>query len=328
LRGEVEEQVKARQHAQDQPASEADWAVTVERAASEDVRELLRADRRRRRGRWLAGALVVLAVGAVVALLARSSLFASVAGDPVSDGTPSGAVARLDLTHPFAATPAADWPDGAAGITAPAPKAVGGFSAAQVAEATGLVRDALVASRIDNRLVVGHDPAAYLELLAPDARRQLRPLFGGGREPQVQSLVSMVASGTELLPVEPKMSGSMAVRAGGPGELVVHTNYVFAYAFRPDRPTKPSEAMDVIVLVRADVDYVLRSGERWTPGSRGLWFGDASGFGYSIGCEAYRKGFLAPVATEPSVTAPADDGRPDAFFDPTAPLPAAGGCHA
>ncbi|GAB1513732.1 hypothetical protein JCM33774_57740 [Actinophytocola sp. KF-1] len=327
MRGKVGEQVKARQHAQDQPAPEADWADTLERAASEDVRELLRAEQRRRRGRRLAGALVVLAVAAVVTLLVRSSLFTAVPGDPVPGGAPSRQAAQLDLTRPFAPTPAADWADGADGITAPAPKAVGGFSAAQVAEATGLVREALVASRIDNRLVVGHDPAGYLGLLAPDARRQLQPLFGDGHEPEVQSLVSMVASGTELLPVDPKVSGSMSVRAGGPGELVVHTNYVFAYAFRPDRPTKPADAMDVIVVVRADVDYVLRSGERWTPGSRGLWFGDASGFGYSIGCDAYRKGFLAPVAAEPSVTAPAEDGRPDAFFDPTAPLPAAGGCH-
>ena len=319
--------MKARQDAQDQPAPEADWSVTVARAATEDVRELLRADRRRRRARWLAGGLVVLAVGAVVTLLIRSSLFASVPGDPVGDDTPQRSTAQLDLAHPFAATPADDWADGADGITAPEPVAVGGFSAAEVAEATGLVRDALVASRIDIRLVVRHDPAGYLELLAPDARRQLEPLFTDGHEPQVQSLVSMAAAGSELLPVEPKVSGSMTVRAGGPGELVVHTNYVFAYAFRPERPVQRSDAMDVIVVVRADVDYVLRSGERWTPGSRGLWFGDASGFGYSIGCDAYRKGFLAPVAMEPSVSAPADEGEGDAYFDPTAPLPAAGGCH-
>lgn len=320
--------MKARQHAQEQPAPEAAWAVTVARAATEDVRELVRGEQRRRRGRRLAGGLVVLAVGAVVVLLLRSSLFAPVAGDPVSSGTPTQrASAQLDLARPFDATPAAGWRDGAAGITTPAPKAVGEFSAAQVAEATGLVRDALVASRIDARLLVQHDPAGYLELLAPDARRQLEPLFADGREPEVQSLVSMVAPGSELLPVQPKVSGSMTVRRGDPGELVVHTNYVFAYAFRPEAPTKLVDAMNVIVVVRADVDYVLRSGERWTPGSRGLWFGDASGFGYSIGCDAYRKGFLTPAALERSVNTPSDDREPDAFFDPTAPLPAAGGCH-
>lgn len=321
--------MKSRQRAQEWPAPEVDWAVTVERAASEDVRQLLRAEQRRRRGQWLAGGLVVLAVGAVATLLIRSSLFAPVAGDAVADGTqPVQSVAQLDLTRPFASTPAADWANGAEGITLPEAKAVGGFSAEQVAETTALVRDALVASRIDTRMLAGHDPGGYLGLLAPDAKRQLEPLFADGREPEVQSLVSMVAGGTELLPVAPKVSGSMSVRPGDADELVVHTNYVFAYAFRPQGPTKLVDAMNVIVVVRADVDYVLRDGDRWTPSSRGLWFGDASGFGYSIGCDAYRKGFLAPVAAEPSVNAPSDDRQPNAFFDPTAALPAAGGCHA
>ncbi|MBB4904614.1 hypothetical protein [Actinophytocola algeriensis] len=321
--------MKSRQHAQEWEAPEVDWAVTVERAATEDVRELLRAETRRRRGRWLAGGLVVLAVGAVATLLIRSSLFAPVAGDPVADDTrPVRSVAQLDPARPFASTPAADWANGAGGITLPEARAVGGFSAEQVAETTALVRDALVASRIDTRMLAEHDPAGYLGLLAPDAKRQLEPLFADGHEAEVQSLVSLVAAGAELLPVAPKVTGSMSVRAGDPDELVVHTNYVFAYAFRPQGPTKLVDAMNVIVVVRADVDYVLRHGERWTPSSRGLWYGDASGFGYSIGCDAYRKGFLAPVAAEPSVTAPGGGREPNEFFDPTAPLPAAGGCHA
>lgn len=320
--------MKARQRVQVQPVGETAWADRVAQAATEDVRELVRAERRRRRGRWFAGGLVVLAVGAVVTLLLRSTVFAPVAGDPVADGAPrvvSGA--QLDVSHPFDATPAADWLDGAAGISTPAPAAVGDFTADQVAAATRLVRDALVASRVDQRLVVDHDPAAYLARLAPDARRQLEPLFGTGREPEVQSLVSMVAAGSALLPVAPKVSGSMTVDAGDHGELLVHTNYVFAYAFEPRGPTKLVDAMNVIVVVRANVDYVLRSGTRWTPDSRGLWFGDASGYGYSIGCDSYRKGFLAPASTEPSVSAPADKREPGTFFDPGAPLPAAGGCR-
>ncbi|MGB3443512.1 MAG: hypothetical protein WBA97_32650 [Actinophytocola sp.] len=320
--------MKSRQHAQEEPAPEAGWAVSVSRAASEDVRELLRADQRRRRGRWFAGGLVVLAVGAVVTLLIRSSLFAPVTGDPVATvPAPVRSTAQFDLANPFDSTPAADWANGVAGITTPPAEAVGGFSAVQVAEATGLARDALAASRIDPRLLTEHDPAGYLGLLAPDARRQLEPLFAEGNEPDVQSLVSMVAPGSELLPAEPKVSGSMSVRTGDPDELVVHTNYVFAYAFRPNGPMKLMDAMTVIVVVRADVDYVLRSGDRWTQDSRGLWFGAASGFGYSIGCDAYRKGFLAPVAAEPSVTARSGDREPGAFFDPSAPLPAAGGCR-
>jgi hypothetical protein len=235
----------------------------------------------------------------------------------------------LDPARPFDSTPAAHWPDGAAGIVPPVAAAVGDYTAEEAAEGMRLVRDALAASRLDPRLLVDHDPATYLGLLAPDARRQLEPLFGDGREPQVQSLVSLVATGNTLLPVDAKVTGSMSARKGDkPGELVIHTNYVFAYAFRPAQPTRLVDAMNAIVVVRADVDYVVRKGEGWAPGSRGLWFGDATGFGYSIGCEAYRNGFLAPAVTERSVTRQSDTAEPGAFFDPTAPLPAGGGCRA
>lgn len=301
------------------------------RAATEDVRELVRAERRRRRSRWFAGGLVVVAVGAVATLLFRSSVFEPVAGDPsrgdASSPTPVDQNALFDVASPFAATPAAKWADGAAGIVPPEPKAVGDFSAQQVAQTTQLVRDVLIASRLDHRLLVDHDPAAYLALLAPDAKGQLEPLFKEGSEPDVQSLVSLIAEGSTLLPVDVKVSGSMTVRAGDAGRLIVHTNYVFAYAFEPPQGLRLVDAMNTIVVVRADVDYQLLVGDRWTPGSQGLWFGDASGFGYSIGCDAYRKGFLAPVTTERNVTRQPDDVEPGAYFDPTSPLPPAGGCR-
>ena len=325
------ERVKSRQR-DPQPAIEADdWAGSVARAATADVHEMLRVARRRRRGRWFAGGLVVLAVGAVVTLLVESSVFTPVTGTTGRANPPASTTDRrapmLDMTRPYESTPAAHWPDGVAGIVPPPAADMNGFTAAEVAEATELVRNALAASRLDPRLLTQHDPVAYLDLLAPDARRQLAPLFGDGHEAEVQSLVSMVADGSTLLPVDAKVDGEMTVSPGAAGELIVHTNYVFVYAFQPARPTRLVDAMNVIVVVRADVDYVLRAGERWTPGSRGLWYGDATGFGYSIGCDAYRKGFLAPAATERSVSAD-PPLEPGGFFDPAAPLPPVGGCQA
>jgi hypothetical protein len=324
------EQVKARQRVPAHEVIETDWAGNVARTANEDVRELLRAERRHRRGRWFAGGMVVLAVGAVATLLVRTA-FEPVSANPGrgEDTVPAAIdhAAQFDVTQPFAATPAASWPGGAAGLVLPEPKAVGGFTAQQVVDATRQVRDALEASRLDPRMLVNHDPAGYLGLLAPDARGQLEPLFGTGREPQVQSLVSLVAPGSTLLPVAPRVSGTMTVEAGKTGELVVHTNYVFAYAFQPPGTLRLVDAMDTIVVVRADVDYILRVGTKWKDSSRGLWFDAAYGFGYSIGCEAYRMGFLAPVTAERNVTNQRDEVEPRTYFDPTAPLPPAGGCR-
>ena len=297
------------------------------------MRHLLRSAQRRRHARWLATGLIVVAVGAATFVLVQTGTLDRVLGDepaakpktadvraPARQGGP-----MLDPTHPYDSTPAADWADGADGIATPPARVVSDFTADQVATATEQVRDVLVASRLDRRMLMDHDSSGFLAKLAPDARRQLAPLFDRGREPEIQSLVSMAAKGSALLPVEPKVDGEMSVRAGNAGELVVHTNYVFVYAFEPEGPTRLVDAMNVLVVVRADVDYVLRAGDRWTAGSQGLWYGDAIGYAYSIGCDAYRRGYLAPAASERAVTAN-PKRAPGTYFDPASPLPSTSGC--
>jgi hypothetical protein len=312
-------------------SADSEWESRVQRAASADVRSMLRNTRRLRRERWLIGSVAVVAVALILVLLARIGVFddllpgSSAAPAPGGEESSGQASLALDLRHPYANSPAADWPDGAAGILPPSAGPVGGFTAEQVEAATRQVRDLLVASRLDRQVVVGHDPGRFLAGFAADARRQLQPLFGGGREAEVQSLVSLVADDATLLPVDPKVSGRMSVHAGGAGELVVHTNYVFVYAFHTNAPDKIVDPMDILVVVRAAVDYVLRVGNRWTPGSQGWWYGEAGGYAYSIACDAYRKGYLAPAFTERPATEISGQDR-DAYFDPDRPLPEASGC--
>ena len=234
--------------------------------------------------------MVAVAIGAAAVVLIQAGALDTVfhQEEPVAKATSNAQAAphrgpTLDVTHPYDSTPAADWADGADGIATPPARPVNGFSAEQVKTATEQVRDVLVSSRLDRRMLIDHDPEGFLAKLAPDARRQLTPLFSHGREPEVQSLVSMIAKGSALLPVEPKVDGEMSVRRGNAGELMVHTNYVFVYAFQPEGPTRLVDAMNVLVVVRADVDYVQREGDRWTAGSQGLWYGDATGYAYSIG---------------------------------------------
>jgi hypothetical protein len=297
------------------------------RTSNGDVWQLLTRARRRRRVRVVATCLLVVAVG-TAALIAVGTFAANdlaetreVAGPPrTQDRKPT---ALLDPAHPFASTPAADWADGADGFVLPSAVAVGDFDVAEVTSALAAVRDVLVASRLDQALLVHHDPATFLGLLAPDASHQLAPLFGTDRQNEVASLVSLIDPNSPLLPVEPKVDGAMTVREGSSGELVVHTNYVFVYAFQPTGPVPLTSAMDVLVVVRADVDYVLRAGQRWSQGSQGLWYGAASGHVYSISCSAYRAGLLAPAQVERSVAAP---DEPGVYFDPASPLPGTGGC--
>lgn len=322
-----------RQPAADTAAEDAEWAGRLREAADADVRKLLRATRRRRHGRWLGAALpatlTMVVVAAIVTVLVRSGAFDSLLTEDTA-GQPSAGVATpeakpaspmFDGREPFASTPAADWADGVSGIVTPAARRVGDFSAEQVRQAIAQVREILVASRLDHDLLVDHDPQRFLSLLAPDARRQLEPLFRGG-EPRVQSLVSMASTDSRLLAVEPKVKGEMTVTPGDAGEIVVSTNYVFVYAFESEVPLRLVDAMNAIVVVRADVDYVLRVTDRWTEGSKGLWYGDATGYAYSIGCEAYQKGYLAPASAERAVTTQPEQSR-SSYFDPSSPSPPA-----
>jgi hypothetical protein len=294
---------------------------------------MLRTARRRRRERVVVLGIVGVAIALVVVLLIQIGFFKGLlpgSGTATPPATGTGAPTQpntlaLDPSHPFADSPAASWPDGAAGIALPAAQAINGYTAEQVGTAVRQVRDVLVASRLDRRMLVDHDADAYLNAFAPDARRQLEPLFGTGREAEVQALVSLAAQGTQLLPVDPKVAGSMSVRAGGAGELIVHTNFVFVYAFNPAAPDKIVDLMDILVVVRADVDYILRTGSRWTPGSQGWWYGAASGYAYSIACDAYHKGYLAPAFTEHGAGEATSQERA-VYFDPKSALPAASGC--
>lgn len=288
---------------------------------------MVRAARRRKLERWLVTSMVLVAIVAGLMLMVRVGMFDKVIAkteEPAAAGRPViPDRLAVDSGRPFDKTPASGWADGAEGIVVPPAMQIGEFTREQVAAATTLVRDALVASRLEPQLLVEHDPTRYLSLLAPDARKQLAPLFGTGNEPQAQALVSLVSKGSPLLAVQPKVTGRMWAEAGGPGELVVHTNYLFAYAFEGPASSDP---MDSVVVVRAEVDYVLRSGGRWTAGSQGLWYGGVGGYGYSISCSEYKKGFLAPAFRDGDKIHRVPRRDRDTYFDPAAPLPAESGC--
>ncbi|GAA2994720.1 hypothetical protein [Actinokineospora diospyrosa] len=307
---------------------DAAWRRRLRASAQADVKAMLRGSRRRKLERWLVTSMVLVAVIAVVMLLIGVGVFDRGKGAPNGGGPGEGPNAQhvVDLNRPFAQTPAEHWADGAAGIEAPPAMQVGEFSAAEVANVTAKVKDLLVASRLDPTMLRDHNPDRYLGLLAPDVARQLRPLFGNGNERQVQALVSMLDNGAQLLPATPKVKGAMRVEAGKVGELVVHTNYVFAYAFTADKVDLPLDPMSVVVVVRADIEYVMRKGPRWAPGSLGLWYEKVDGFFYSISCDSYRKGFISSDYRD---RAP---GRNQAkhdrvtYFDPEADIPLESGC--
>lgn len=287
---------------------DAGWArEAVKRAEREArVRRLRSLPRRPRRRFWVGAAIAVAAVLLAWAVIASES----------SPSTAPG-VRPVDLDEPFAGTSAAAWADGAAGVVAPEAAQVGSYSAEQVAAAYQRVREAVVAARLDRRVVVDHDLEGFFGLFAPDLRESLRVLFDGRNDGEAALVVTRVDKGARLAEVEPKARGEMVAEVGPEGELVVRTDYTFAYAFAPDRPEAVRGPLDVVALSRFQVRYSVRTGGG--PGVEGLWADASLGSLHSIGCSSAKRGYLAPAFTEPSLP-------PGLDFDLGAPSSPADGC--
>ena len=249
----------------------------------------------------------VISVGGVLALL--------VAGVVLISGIDRSATADkgIDLDQPFQDTPAAEWSEGAAGIVAPDPVAIGDYTAEEVAAAYAAVRQLLITARLDRTVIVEHNVEPYVRQLAPMA---LIPETG---------LVTRISDDFRLLPVEPRVRGRMAAELGQHGALVVRTDYVVAYAFDAAEPDRLVGPMDLVAVERVATDVTVHD-ERWPVTERGLWPIPVAGYAYSAACTAYKKdGLLAPSYSERVVTdRAAGDGK--AILDPNQPMPTASNC--
>jgi hypothetical protein len=271
----------------------------------------------------------ILAVGVVVALVAVIAVMDRTSGPSVTETSPSTTRTVMeqkpgvDLSQPFLDTPAAGWADGEAGIVAPAPAQVGSYSPEAVAAGYARVRQAVITARLDRAVLEGHDFERYLTLLAPGAQAQIRPHYAPN-VPDAYFYTTRVADGFHLLPVQPKVLGGMWAEQDAEGALLIHTNYVFAYAFDPG-DADIVDVMEMVTVDRMQADYRILNGE-WVGADQGLWPGAVQAYGYSVACAAYDKGNLAPAYSEPNLggTGTADDEKN--AFDPKTPIPTTSSC--
>jgi hypothetical protein len=221
----------------------------------------------------------------------------------------------VDLTRPFATTPAANWGDGPDGIALPAAAPVGGHPAAEVANGYALVKQALIAAHLDQKMLISHDPSTYLALLAPATRATERTAITASADPDEGGEVSLFAAGFHLLPVPIKVSGTMTASTDNRGLLVVHANYVYAYPFAPTDRTTVTEAWQIVAVQHVAEDFTVVSGHTYRPSDRGLWVTSSQSYDESIACTASKHGYLAPAYSEPQDGVHGDND-PNAYFDP------------
>jgi hypothetical protein len=263
---------------------------------------------------------VVAALVVAVVVLRNRAHHGATGSSPSTTNTVMNESVGVDLSQPFLATPAAGWADGAAGIVTLAPAPVGSYTAEQVAAGYGRVRQLLVTERLDPAVLKGHDFERVLTLLAPAARAQVdmsRP------SQNAYLTATRIADGFDLLPVEPKVTGTMSAAQAPDGALLIHTNYLFAYAFVPDDPAEITDPMQIVTVDRFEADYTITD-DRWVAADRGVWMTTVRGFGYAVACTAYKRGELAPGFSEPRTGVQADDKKQ--AFDPNRPIPTTSNC--
>jgi hypothetical protein len=214
----------------------------------------------------------------------------------------------------FAGTAVGAYADGADGIVVPTAEATKLFSKSKVAADLAIVKQALVASRLDPKVLTNHDPSAFLALIAQDDRT--------GVAKDVQDPTKVVPYLTEIDPSgsltnDPiKVAGSMtftqSTDSQGIRQLSVTTNYVFVYPFAGTRTT----VGDHLAVVHDKTVWTFAYDGDVQSTSRGLWIDSGFTNVYSVDCTAFNQGLIlvGPLTSNPS-----------AAFDPNTPVDNSGG---
>ncbi|WP_203904270.1 hypothetical protein [Virgisporangium aliadipatigenens] len=295
------------------------WARSVERR---ETRALSSGRRRRRWGRRL---IVLVVIGAAVGISwgARGDLtqWRPDAAAYPTQSPPAGAQATTTpagrAKRPFEGTPAESYAEGERGIVDPPLVAVAGFSDQQVTDAIGAVRRAMVAGRLDPRMIVQRDPSAYLGLLAPRAREQIEPWFA---TKSAANLATRVADGSSLAQYPPRVRGTFSYLGGttehGVPYIELTTNYVWVYPWANDAG---------VFLAHDEVKWRVYDPGRVAPADRGLWVSEARSYLFGeIDCG--RSDGLVGLRRAADVTGGVQPGDEKQYYDPNRSLELEQGC--
>jgi hypothetical protein len=185
------------------------------------------------------------------------------AASPTAAVSPGAQPLTGSPADPFAGTAAAQWADGAAGITLPAAVSHGPFTASQVAGAYATTRKLLIAQNLDQSTLRGGAPTAFAGLLTPQQRSQFTAgldkigLSKQGYALSTRDWVASFAPGTTtLIGSVIKVHGTMSARSAtdqGQTVLEINVNYRFVYAVEP--PHDPADWMRIVGQVTGYVEF-------------------------------------------------------------------------
>jgi hypothetical protein len=239
------------------------------------------------------------------------------------DGNSATSTAHANPNAPFEGTPAANYPEGADGIAMPTATAVSGFTASQVKAALNQVHSALIAARLDSKMLVDRDPSAFLALISGGERDDLKNDF---KSDKFSTYATQIAPGHKLSRFAPRVQGRTTFRAAtnsnGVREIEIITNYVWVYAF--DEPA--AEQGDNLVVIHDNVTWDVPSTKDVAKSDQGLWVDESESYGSNVDCDQFDKGLIAPGQPQMDFTGGSDSDDPDSMFDPNRSLDISNTC--
>jgi len=241
-------------------------------------------------------ALVVISGGVATSIIREMS------PDNGSSATPG-----LTLSDPFVGTPAESFPDAAAGVAVPSDTTapVAGFTPEEVGANLGHVRDAVLAARIQSRMLVDHDPSEFVGMFAPNLQAEIQKYFDDG---EFANMATQIAPGHTLTKDSVRTSGTMTygeTTIDGIRYLEVQTNYVWVYPFAG----RLEAYGDHLVVVHDKISWIFPAAEDVAAEDVGMWFNGAQAYASNIDCELLERSLLGLGRPLPSSSEGPDPDR-------------------
>src|SRR5262245_48811054 len=264
--------------------------------------------------------ILILVVVVVAKTGVRSFLDGLGSNSHPTTAPPSGISATSENTAaptgPYEKTPAAEYPEGEAGITLPTASAVPGFTKSQVAANLQKVKQGMIAARLDPAMLTAHDTSKLLGLLAPETRSHIKKSYF--HKTDFFFLATQIAPGYTLTSDPIRSKGRVTFRGkkdNGVRLLEVITNFVWVYPFSGEL----KEPGDHLVVMHDEVTWVFPADNDVEKNSRGMWIDGAEAYASNIDCDLLDKSLLA--LGKPKVV-PLGSGNQDddAAFDPNGSL--------
>jgi hypothetical protein len=239
---------------------------------------------------FLTGLVILLLMSA--GMLALRSLAVSIknGGDDVESSAPAAKSPKTQAnTDPFAGTPAAQYPVGAAGVVVPPGKQVGPWTPAQVQDVLTRTKQTLIAARLEPQMLEQGDPAGYLKTISESARGTVTTSLQSG---EALGYVTRLASEYELAD-DPRVKGTMTVTLGPKKELVVGADYVWIYPLTgPTGDGAPSGPGSKLVVVHTIEAYQWFATKSVAPKDTGLRPGAGKLYTVNMDCDLAKSGKL------------------------------------